>query len=62
MSITIDPTIPPKLLAAALKGINYIFPGIEGIILNEVLFNVLYWEFEKIWNKSWWIIRRKRSC
>lgn len=47
MRITIDPTIPPKLLAAVLKGKNYVFPGIVGIILIEVLFNVLYWAFEK---------------
>ena len=47
LGITADPTITQRLLAAALNGINYAIPGIGGLIPTEVLFNILYWIFEK---------------
>ena len=47
LGITIDPTIPQRLLAAALNAVNYAIPGIGGLIPTEVLFNILYWVFNK---------------
>ena len=47
LGILEPPTFTQRLLAAALNGINAAIPGIGGIIPTEVLFNILYWIFDK---------------
>ena len=47
LGILEPPTFTQRLLAAALNGINAAIPGIGGIIPTEILFNILYWVFDK---------------